>query len=273
MRAIFMVLLCVCTLFSYEIRHENEGKIYKFTGDANGEKFEFYITNLSAEFENFNSKDALKIPPKMQGHLFFKGSKFEFSKGEIVYDNGKILQINALSEWLNLSIKREQGDKFEGKLAIKGKAMKATAKKVFTYETLVLASQTIDSNKTRTEVLSSDYFGSKFKQKYKNTLSSRLDELRSQNKNAISSVNLEYQNDKIRSSVTLKNDSKFCSTVKIKDQKKLKLKDVFKSNDQNLTSENFMISPLGISFCDEEKTISIEEIKPYLKENFGLLDE
>ena len=70
--AIALFLACVLAL-GYEIRHENEGKIYKFAGEADGSKFELYISELEVEFENFSDKGVV-LPPKFQGHAFFEGS-------------------------------------------------------------------------------------------------------------------------------------------------------------------------------------------------------
>ena len=77
--AIALFLACVLAL-GYEIRHENEGKIYKFAGEADGGKFELYISELEAEFENFSDKGVV-LPPKFQGHAFFEGARYDFKIG------------------------------------------------------------------------------------------------------------------------------------------------------------------------------------------------
>ena len=66
----------------------------------------------------------------------------------------------------------------------------------------------------------------------------------------------------------------------LKKNKKLKLKQIFKDiNDSHLkailatagVSDNFVLSPLGLTFLNEEQiSIPLEELKPYFSDEVGL---
>ncbi|MBS6287373.1 MAG: hypothetical protein KH433_08330 [Campylobacter concisus] len=81
MRAFFGILFIAASLFGYEINHENWAKFYKFSGDANGVKFEVYMNYFKDEFENFKQTKSFKVPPKISGHIFFDGAKYDYEKG------------------------------------------------------------------------------------------------------------------------------------------------------------------------------------------------
>jgi len=61
MRAFFGILFIAASLFGYEINHENWAKFYKFSGDANGVKFEVYMNYFKDEFENFKQTKSFKV--------------------------------------------------------------------------------------------------------------------------------------------------------------------------------------------------------------------
>ena len=289
--AIALFLACVLAL-GYEIRHENEGKIYKFAGEADGGKFELYISELEAEFENFSDKGAI-LPPKFQGHAFFEGARYDFTKGGIEKSGADITAVNAVTEWLNLSVKADNGE-LTGKLAIKGKARKAVLKQVASYDFAALGLQEVGRDGARFEAVASDFYASKFTQNSKKSLAAKLANfktlwLKDSSNNAANALNnLEYQNGKIRSVCELGASRKICKTVWLKNLKKINLSDVFKDlNDANLTaifakvkitpSENFTLSPSGITFFggatggkSSEISLSLELIKEHLKQNFGL---
>ena len=278
----------------YEIRHENEGKIYKFAGEADGSKFELYVSELEAEFENFSDKGVVS-PPKFQGHAFFEGARYDFTKGGIEKSGADITAVNAVTEWLNLSVKADSGE-LTGKLAIRGKARKAVLKLVASYDFTALGLQEIGRDGARFEVVASDFYSPKFAQNNKKSLAAKLANfktawLKDPSKNAANALNnLEDQNGKIRSVCEreLGAGGKICKTVWLKNLKKINLGDVFKDlNDANLTaifakekitpSENFMLSPSGITFFDgatggknSEISLPLEPIKEHLKQNFGL---
>ena len=292
MRAVAAIFLACVLALGYEIRHENEGKIYKFTGEADGSKFELYISELEAEFENFSDKGAI-LPPKFQGHAFFEGARYDFSKGSIERSGADITAVNAVTEWLNLSVKADNGE-LTGKLAIRGKARKAVLKQVASYDFTALGLQEIGRDAVRFEAVASDFYSPKFAQNNKKTLAAKLENFKSAwlkdpSNNAASALNnLEYQNGKIRSVCELGASGKVCKTVWLKNLKKVNLSDVFKDlNDANLTaifakekitpSENFTLSPSGITFFDgtasgksSEISLPLEPIKEHLKQNFGL---
>ena len=292
MRAVAAIFLACVLALGYEIRHENEGKIYKFTGEADGSKFELYISELEAEFENFSDKGAI-LPPKFQGHAFFEGARYDFSKGSIERSGADITAVNAVTEWLNLSVKADNGE-LTGKLAIRGKARKAVLKQVASYDFTALGLQEIGRDAVRFEAVASDFYSPKFAQNNKKTLAAKLENFKSAwlkdpSNNAASALNnLEYQNGKIRSVCELGASGKVCKTVWLKNLKKVNLSDVFKDpNDANLTalfakekitpSENFTLSPSGITFYDgtassknSEVSLPLEPIKEHLKQNFGL---
>ena len=165
--AIALFLACVLAL-GYEIRHENEGKIYKFAGEADGSKFELYINELEAEFENFSDKGVI-LPPKFQGHVFFEGARYDFSKGGIEKSGAAITAVSAVAEWLNLSVKADNGE-LTGKLAIRGKARKAVIKQVASYDFAALGLQEIGRDGVRFEAVASDFYAPKFAQNNKKSL-------------------------------------------------------------------------------------------------------
>ena len=292
MRAVAAIFLACVLALGYEIRHENEGKIYKFAGEADGSKFELYISELEAEFENFSDKGAI-LPPKFQGHAFFEGARYDFSKGSIDKSGADIMAVNAVTEWLNLSVKADNGE-LTGKLAIRGKARKAAIKQVASYDFAALGLQEIGRDAARFEAVASDFYSPKFAQNNKKSLAAKLENFKSAwlkdpSKNAANALNnLEYQNGKIRSICELGASGKICKTVWLKNLKKVNLSDVFKDpNDANLTalfakekitpSENFTLSPSGITFYDgtassknSEVSLPLEPIKEHLKQNFGL---
>ena len=292
MRAVAVLFLACVLALGYEIRHENEGKIYKFAGEADGSKFELYINELEAEFENFSDKGAV-LPPKFQGHAFFEGARYDFSKGSIDKSGADIMAVNAVTEWLNLSVKADNGE-LTGKLAIRGKARKAAIKQVASYDFAALGLQEIGRDAARFEAVASDFYSPKFAQNNKKSLAAKLENFKSAwlkdpSKNAANALNnLEYQNGKIRSICELGASGKICKTVWLKNLKKVNLSDVFKDpNDANLTalfakekitpSENFTLSPSGITFYDgtassknSEVSLPLEPIKEHLKQNFGL---
>ena len=292
MRAVAAVFLVCVLALGYEIRHENEGKVYKFAGEADGSKFELYISELEAEFENFSDKGAV-LPPKFQGHAFFEGARYDFSKGSIEKSGATITAVNAVTEWLNLSVKADNGE-LTGKLAIRGKARKAVLKQVASYDFTALGLQEIWQDGTRFEAVVSDFYSPKFAQNNKKSLAEKLENfksawLKNPSNNAANALNnLEYQNGKIRSVCELGESEKICKTVWLKNLKKINLSDVFKDlNDANLTaiftkekitpSENFMLSPSGIAFFDgttggknSEVSLPLGPIKEHLKQDFGL---
>lgn len=292
MRAVAAIFLACVLALGYEIKHENEGKIYKFAGEADGSKFELYISELEAEFENFSDKGAI-LPPKFQGHAFFEGARYDFSKGSIEKSSADITAVSAVAEWLNLSVKADSGE-LTGKLAIKGKARKAVIKQVASYDFTALGLQEIRQDGARFEAVASDFYSPKFAQNNKKSLAAKLENFKSAwlkdpSNNAASALNnLEYQNGKIRSVCELGASGKVCKTVWLKNLKKVNLSDVFKDpNDANLTalfakekitpSENFTLSPSGITFYDgtassknSEVSLPLELAKEHLKQNFGL---
>ena len=289
--AIALFLACVLAL-GYEIKHENEGKIYKLAGEADGSKFELYISELEAEFENFSSK-GIVLPPKFQGHAFFEGARYDFTKGGIEKSGAAITAVSAVTEWLNLSVKADNGE-LTGKLAIKGKARKVVLKQVASYDFTALGLQEVGRDGMRFEAVASDFYAPKFAQNNKKSLAAKLANFKSAwlkdpSSNAANALNnLEYQNGKIRSVCELGASRKICKTVWLKNLKKINLSDVFKDlNDANLTaiftkvkitpSENFTLSPSGITFFggtaggkNSEISLPLEPIKEHLKQNFGL---
>ena len=292
MRAVAAIFLACVLALGYEIRHENEGKIYKFAGEADGSKFELYISELEAEFENFSDKGVV-LPPKFQGHAFFEGARYDFSKGSIEKSGADITAVNVVTEWLNLSVKADNGE-LTGKLAIRGKARKAVIKLVASYDFAALGLQEIGRDAARFEAVASDFYSPKFAQNNKKSLAVKLENFKSAwlkdpSNSAASALNsLEYQNGKIRSVCELGASGKVCKTVWLKNLKKINLSDVFKDlNNANLTalfakekitpSENFTLSPSGITFFDGTTggksgkiSLSLELIKEHLKQNFGL---
>jgi len=291
-RAVAALFLACVLALGYEIRHENEGKIYKFAGEADGSKIELYISELEAEFENFSDKGAV-LPPKFQGHAFFEGARYDFTKGGIEKSGADITAVNAVTEWLNLNIKADNGE-LTGKLAIRGKARKAVLKQVASYDFAALGLQEVGPDGARFEAVASDFYSPKFAQNNKKSLAEKLENFKSawlkdSSNSAANALNsLEYQNGKIRSVCELGASGKICKTVWLKNLKKINLSDVFKDlDDANLTaifakekiapSENFTLLPSGITFYDStaggknsEVSLPLELVKEYLKQNFGL---
>ena len=292
MRAVAAIFLACVLALGYEIRHENEGKIYKFAGEADGSKFELYISELEAEFENFSDKGFV-LPPKFQGHAFFEGARYDFSKGSIERSGADITAVNAVTEWLNLSVKADNGE-LTGNLAIRGKARKVVLKQVASYDFVALGLQEIGGDGARFEAVASNFYAPKFAQNNKKSLAAKLENFKSawlkdpSNSATNALNNLEYQNSNIRSVCELGASGKVCKTVWLKNLKKINLSDVFKDlNDANLTaifekekitpSENFTLSPSGITFFDgavggknSEVSLPLELVKENLKQNFGL---
>ncbi len=292
MRAVAAIFLACVLALGYEIRHENEGKIYKFAGEADGSKFELYISELEAEFENFSDKGVV-LPPKFQGHAFFEGARHDFTKGSIEKSSADITAVNAVTEWLNLSVKADNGE-LTGKLAIRGKALKAVLKQVASYDFAALGLQEIGRDGARFEAVASNFYAPKFAQNNKKSLAAKLENFKSawlkdhSNNTANALNNLEYQNGKIKSVCELGEGGKICKTVWLKNLKKINLSDVFKDlDDANLMalfakekitpSENFTLSPSGITFFDgtaggknSEVSLPLKPIKEHLKQNFGL---
>lgn len=68
--------------------------------------------------------------------------------------------------------------------------------------------------------------------------------------------------------------------ISLATNKKLKLKQIFKDiNDSHLkailanagVSDNFVLSPLGLTFLNEEQiSVPLEELKPYFSDEVGL---
>ena len=68
--------------------------------------------------------------------------------------------------------------------------------------------------------------------------------------------------------------------ISIAENKKLKLKQIFKYiNDSHLkailanagVSDNFVLSPLGLTFLNEEQiSVPLEELRPYFSDEVGL---
>ena len=89
-----------------------------------------------------------------------------------------------------------------------------------------------------------------------------------------------YINDKIKSVCTYKNAKTNCEVISLAANKKLKLKQIFKDiNDSHLkailanagVSDNFVLSPLGLTFLNEEQiSVPLEELRPYFSDEVGL---
>lgn len=293
MRVVLALLVTALFSFGYEIRHENFGKFYKFTGIADEEKFELYLNSFESEFENFKGEKGFEIPPKIYGHLFFKGEKFEFSKGKIEKTSDDITALNALSDWLNLEVKLDERGEFIGKLAIKGKAHKAVMREDMSYEILALGLQVIKADNTRLEMIVSDFFSADFTTKNKNNLKEKLQNFKQEFKNNDQNLfkndiaTLEFINEIFKTSCkNLGKEGKICNSKLLKTDKNISFEDIFVNlDDEKLraifeskdikTDENFALTPAGISFKNEnmQKSVSLEEIKPFMKEGFGLFNE
>ena len=284
MRAFFGILFIAASLFGYEINHENWAKFYKFSGDANGVKFEVYMNYFKDEFENFKQSKSFKVPPKISGHIFFDGAKYNYEKGSFDQNGSEISSLNAVSDKINLEVKNENGE-LKGKIVVKNKAYNATLRVANEYESLNIGIQMTEANGTRYEAIISDIFSKELAKKHKNKLLSLLYDLKSERKkwpnNQYESLeNIYYINDKIKSVCTYKNAKTNCEVISLATNKKLKLKQIFKDmNNEHLkavlatagVSDNFVLSPLGLTFLNEEQiSVPLEELKPYFSDEVGL---
>ena len=284
MRAFFGILFIAASLFGYEINHENWAKFYKFSGDANGVKFEVYMNYFKDEFENFKQTKSFKVPPKISGHIFFDGAKYDYEKGSLEQNGSEISSLNAVSDKINLDVKNENGE-LKGKIIVKNKAHNATLRVANEYESLNIGTQMTEANGTRYEAIISDIFSKELAKKHKNKLLSLLYDLKSERKkwpnNQYESLeNIYYINDKIKSVCTYKNAKTNCEVISLATNKKLKLKQIFKDmNNEHLkavlatagVSDNFVLSPLGLTFLNEEQiSVPLEELRPYFSDEVGL---
>ena len=284
MRVFLGVLILVASLFGYEINHENWAKFYKFSGDANGVKFEVYINYFKDEFENFKQSKSFKVPAKISGHIFFDGTKYDFEKGSFEQNGTLISSLNAVSDKINLDVKNKNGE-LKGKIVVKNKAYNATLRAVNEYEILNIGIQMSEANGTKYEAIISNVFSKELAKKHKNKLLSLFYDLKSERKkwpnNQYESLeNIYYINDKIKSVCTYKNTKTNCEVVSLATNKKLKLKQIFKDmNNEHLkavlatagVSDNFVLSPLGLTFLNEEQiSVPLEELRPYFSDKVGL---
>ena len=284
MRAFFGILFIAASLFGYEINHENWAKFYKFSGDTNGVKFEVYMNYFKDEFENFKQSKSFKVPAKISGHIFFDGTKYDYEKGSFEQNGSEISSLNAVSDKINLDVKNENGE-LKGKIIVKNKAYNATVKEEKEYEILNIGIQMTESNSTRYEAITNDIFAKDLAKKYKNKLLAEFYDLKSERKkwpnNQYESLKeIYYINDKIKSVCTYKNEKTNCEVVSLATNKKLKLKQIFKDiNDSHLkailanagVSDNFVLSPLGLTFLNEEQiSVPLEELRPYFSDEVGL---
>ena len=284
MRAFFGILVIAASLFGYEINHENWAKFYKFTGNANGVKFEVYMNYFKDEFENFKQTKSFKVPAKISGHIFFDGTKYDYEKGSFEQNGSEISSLNAVSDKINLDVKNENGE-LKGKIIVKNKAYNATVKEEKEYEILNIGIQMTEANGTKYEAIINDIFPTELAKKHKNKLLSLLYDLKSERKKWPNSQyesleNIYYINDKIKSICTYKNAKTNCEVISLATNKKLKLKQIFKDmNNEHLkavlatagVSDNFVLSPLGLTFLNEEQiSVPLEEIRPYFSDEVGL---
>ena len=284
MRVFLGVLILVASLFGYEINHENWAKFYKFSGDANGVKFEVYINYFKDEFENYKQSKSFKVPAKISGHIFFDGTKYDFEKGSFEQNGTLISSLNAVSDKINLDVKNKNGE-LKGKIVVKNKAYNATLRAVNEYEILNIGIQMSEANGTKYEAIISNVFSKELAKKHKNKLLSLLYDLKSERKkwpnNQFESLKeIYYINDKIKSVCTYKNANTNCEVISLATNKKLKLKQIFKDmNNEHLkavlatagVSDNFVLSPLGLTFLNEEQiSVPLEELRPYFSDEVGL---
>ena len=284
MRVFFGILFIAASLFGYEINHENWAKFYKFSGDANGVKFEVYMNYFKDEFENFKQTKSFKVPAKISGHIFFDGAKYDYEKGSLEQNGTLISSLNAVSDKINLEVKNENGE-LKGKIVVKNKAHNATLRVANEYESLNIGIQMTEANGTRYEAIISDIFPTELAKKHKNKLLSLLYDLKSERKkwpnNQYESLeNIYYINDKIKSVCTYKNAKTNCEVISLATNKKLKLKQIFKDmNNEHLKavlatagmSDNFVLSPLGLTFLNEEQiSVPLEELRAYFSDEVGL---
>ena len=284
MRAFLGVLILAASLFGYEINHENWAKFYKFTGNANGVKFEVYLNYFKDEFENFKQSKSFKVPAKISGHIFFDGTKYDFEKGSLEQNGTLISSLNAVSDKINLEVKNENGE-LKGKIVVKNKAHNATLRVANEYEVLNIGIQMTEANGTKYEAITNDIFAKDSAKKYKNKLLAEFYDLKSERKkwpnNQYESLKeIYYINDKIKSVCTYKNEKANCEVISLATNKKLKLKQIFKDmNNEHLkavlatagVSDNFVLSPLGLTFLNEEQiSVPLEELRPYFSDEVGL---
>ena len=284
MRAFFGILFIAASLFGYEINHENWAKFYKFSGDENGVKFEVYMNYFKDEFENFKQTKSFKVPAKISGHIFFDGAKYDYEKGSLEQNGSEISSLNAVSDKINLDVKNENGE-LKGKIIVKNKAYNATVKEEKEYEILNIGIQMTEANGTRYEAITNDIFAKDSAKKYKNKLLAEFYDLKSERKKWPNSQyeslkEIYYINDKIKSVCTYKNEKTNCEVISLATNKKLKLKQIFKDiNDSHLkailanagVSDNFVLSPLGLTFLNEEQiSVPLEELRPYFSDEVGL---
>lgn len=284
MRAFFGILFIAASLFGYEINHENWAKFYKFSGDTNGVKFEVYMNYFKDEFENFKQTKSFKVPAKISGHIFFDGAKYDYEKGSFEQNGSEISSLNTVSDKINLDVKNENGE-LKGKIIVKNKAYNATVKEEKEYEILNIGIQMTEANGTRYEAITNDIFAKDSAKKYKNKLLAEFYDLKSERKkwpnNQYESLKeIYYINDKIKSVCTYKNEKTNCEVISLATNKKLKLKQIFKDiNDSHLkailanagVSDNFVLSPLGLTFLNEEQiSVPLEELRPYFSDEVGL---
>ena len=227
MRAFFGILFIAASLFGYEINHENWAKFYKFSGDANGVKFEVYKQTKS-----------FKVPAKISGHIFFDGAKYDYEKGSLEQNGSEISSLNAVSDKINLDVKNENGE-LKGKIIVKNKAYNATVKEDKEYEILNIGIQMTEANGTRYEAITNDIFTKDSAKKYKNKLLSEFYDLKSERKKWPNSQyeslkEIYYINDKIKSVCTYKNEKTNCEVISLATNKKLKLKKKQKKQKQKL---------------------------------------
>ena len=228
MRVFLGVLILAASLFGYEINHENWAKFYKFSGDANGVKFEVYMNYFKDEFENFKQTKSFKVPAKISGHIFFDGAKYDYEKGSLEQNGTLISSLNAVSDKINLEVKNENGE-LKGKIVVKNKAYNATVKEEKEYEILNIGIQMTESNGTRYEAITNDIFAKDSAKKYKNKLLAEFYDLKSERKKWPNSQyeslkEIYYINDKIKSVCTYKNEKTNCEVISLATNKKLKLK-------------------------------------------------
>ena len=142
-----------------------------------------------------------------------------------------------------------------------------------------------EANGTKYEAIISNVFSKELAKKHKNKLLSLLYDLKSERKkwpnNQFESLKeIYYINDKIKSVCTYKNANTNCEVISLATNKKLKLKQIFKDmNNEHLkavlatagVSDNFVLSPLGLTFLNEEQiSVPLEELRPYFSDEVGL---
>ncbi|MCR4941479.1 MAG: hypothetical protein K5978_01620 [Campylobacter sp.] len=285
MRKIFSFVLAAVFTFAYEIKHENIGTLYHFIGYGDGDKFEVFIKKFDHPFENFKNKD-IKIFPKFSGHIFFRGEKIDFDKGELEKNDGEI-SLSALSKWIKLDLNGKENGELSGKIALRGKSSKANA--TLKKERLLLAFALQHQNQARYEGLACDFYGSQITPKHKNTLGRILrNSLKTSietspqiDTNFIYENELLFENEHIRTACkSLNHKHKTCITVNQKNGKVLAFADIFNGNKKEQISKilkeaglsldaKFYLSPLGLC-SNDDKCINFKQIKGLLKHNFAL---